>query len=343
MLFLVPEHAEYKNLPLSVGRIKIVKLPTFSSIFAKIIYRVYLELLLIPKLARSNKINSILAFGNFLMTPLKVKKVVLLHHPYLFDDQLFKKLSFKNKLVEGLKRCVFAITLKNVDVVVVQSHYVKHSFLNCWQCNANQVKVIPNPISDNFSNDLALSLDDLIQQRLKSCRLKILYVSRFYPHKNHQFLLGLSKALSKAGLKHLIQVTLDKKIVGVDAFMQSSIEQGTHIENIGEVPQNELEAYYKLANFFLFPSMSETFGNPIIEAMRYGLPVIIPDLPHAKAIVGEGGNYYEENHVASCVKVIRFLVESKESYKYSSQYSYAQFQRFPSVTEWVNSYIKLIS
>jgi glycosyltransferase involved in cell wall biosynthesis len=341
---LIPNFSEYENLKSAKhNNVHLIKLPKFNSLIFKAFFRIYLEFLLVPCLVKRHKVASYLAFGNFLMTPLKIKKTVLLHHPYLFDDDLFYGLNFRSKVVEGLKRLVLAITLKNVDVVVVQSSYVKSAFQKCWSQFDRQVEVISNPISGNFPKDLGLSLDALVNPRLQSAELKILYVSRFYPHKNHHFLLALSKALNQIGIQHVIQVTLDKKIAGVKEFMQQTKDSGANVTNVGEVSQQDLSAYYQAATIFLFPSKSETFGNPMIEAMKYGLPIVVPDLPYTKAIVGDGGNFYKEDNAEQCVEAIKNLADNTEYYRYSSKHSYDQFQKFPSVREWVSSYIKLIS
>ena len=46
---------------------------------------------------------------------------------------------------------------------------------------------------------------------------------------------------------------------------------------LGYVPEHELVKLYNAADFFLFPSLYEGFGIPIIEAMSCGTPVVTSD------------------------------------------------------------------
>lgn len=338
---LVPELAEYKKLPLCVNNIKIVKLPKYDVLLAKIAYRVYLELILIPKIVRDSHIDSMLAFGNFLLTPLKVKKTVLLHHPYIFDDQLFNSLNLKNKFIEGIKRCVFAVTLKNVDTVVVQSEYVKTELTKSWASYNKQVITIPNPISDSFSTLSQPDIQVLIEERVNSILpLKILYVSRFYPHKNHDFLLHLSKELSDLNINHQIFVTLDVAISGVDEFLFIAKNRGSNIVNLGELTQVEIEAYYKRSHCLIFPSKSETFGNPLIEAMKYGLPVIAPNLAYSQTVLTNAGIFYRPDDVNNCALKIGELINNSKYYRKQSTLSHTRSKDFPTVTQWVSEYMK---
>jgi glycosyltransferase involved in cell wall biosynthesis len=55
---------------------------------------------------------------------------------------------------------------------------------------------------------------------------------------------------------------------------QAGQEMGKRIIFEGHVPHDQVEAYYKGATLVVNPSLSESFGNSLIEAMMYGLPVV---------------------------------------------------------------------
>jgi glycosyltransferase involved in cell wall biosynthesis len=341
---LIPDYLEYAQLISKNENVKLIKLSRHHSLIGKVFFRVYLELIYIPCLIKKYHITKLLAFGNFLFTPGTFTKVVLLHHPYLFDDILLSRARLGTRLVERLKRVAFALTLKNVDTVVVQSEYVKEAFAERWKCYSKQLEIIPNPISDNFPKILDTKLDELIALRLKAMPpLRLLYVSRYYPHKNHGFLLLLSKALAQKDINHSIYVTLDSDILGVKEFMEQSQQDGLSIVNLSEMPQLELDKYYKTSHLFIFPSESETFGNPLVEAMKYGLPIVVPDLVYAHAVVGENGLYYTEDDVESCADAIKNISADTAVYQDKSYKSYERFQQFPTVSEWLSSYIRLVS
>ncbi|MFX4267594.1 glycosyltransferase [Aliarcobacter butzleri] len=338
---IIPNVEEYVNLE-SKGNVKLVKLKRYTNIFSKILFRIYLDIFFIPYFISKNKISKLLAFGNFLISPVKVKKVVLLHHPYIVDNILLNKLSFLPKIIEKLKRFAFYVTIKNVDIVVVQSNYMKRLLLEVW---GNDIKncVIANPISKNFVKNYSLDeINDFIKHRLQNIdKIKILYVSRFYPHKNHIFLVDLSKVLNENNIKHEILITVDfSKQETLD--LQQMITKDISIESIGEISQFELETYYKTSHIFIFPSNSETFGNPLIEAMKFGLPIVVPNLEYAQSIVEEAGIYYNQNDVLECKDSINNLISNSYNYRLKSLESFEQFKKYPQVEEWVDSYFKIL-
>lgn len=339
---IVPDILEYTEL-YSTANVQFIKLRKVNSIASKIAVRIYLDIILIPILIRKYQINSMLAFGNFLLSPVKVRKVVLLHHPYLFDNALLQKLPLYSKLIERIKRFTFWMTLKNVDVVVVQSSYVFDEFKKVWANAKVKLSIISNPISKDFTLQSTLQIQALINQRESSLKnnLKILYVSRFYPHKNHKFLLALSSKLADLNIKHQIFVTVDEEITGADVFFNDVTRSKLSIINIGEIKQADLIEFYKTSHLFLFPSKSETFGNPLIEAMSYGLPVIVPSLQYAYSVVGESGIYYQEDNASECAIIINELIQNTRQFLAKSLQSHQSFTRYTNVTDWSNSYLAL--
>jgi glycosyltransferase involved in cell wall biosynthesis len=58
----------------------------------------------------------------------------------------------------------------------------------------------------------------------------------------------------------------------------------------GSLHAEELAAAYASADFFVFPSTTDTFGNVVIEAQASGLPVIVSDVGGPKDLVEDGGD-----------------------------------------------------
>jgi glycosyltransferase involved in cell wall biosynthesis len=66
-----------------------------------------------------------------------------------------------------------------------------------------------------------------------------------------------------------------------------------HIHFTGYVPNKELPAIYSLASLFLYPSLRESFGIPLVEAMACGVPVItsntssMPEIAQDAALIAD--------------------------------------------------------
>lgn len=339
---VVPDCDEYRALESSPG-LMLIKLPRYTSLCMKVAFRFYLDYVKLPQLVRSYGIVWVLAFGNFLVAPVKARKAVLLHHPYLFDDRQLARLPLFGRGVERLKRLAFALTLKNVDNVVVQSQYVLDQFRLKWPGYRGGVLVIENPVSNRLGEVSDEQADALIAHRMASMHecITLVYVSRFYPHKNHEFLLPLSRVLLARGVRHRILVTIDPSFKEAVPLLEQIQASGLPIHNLGEIDQAGLREHYASAHAMLFPSRSETFGNPLVEAIGFGLPVIAPDVGYARAVLANSGSYYNDDDADDCADQILALVRDAGHYQAISRDARARFSHFPRAREWLQRYLSL--
>jgi len=126
-------------------------------------------------------------------------------------------------------------------------------------------------------------------QRLKNTTLNLLYAGRLLPLK------GLDIALE--AIKHILdqgeRVSLTIIGGGPDKRRLQELAQtldiSEHIRWIERIPQSELFALYGSFDAFLFPSLHDSSGNVVLEAMSYGLPVVCLDLGGPPIIAGRAG------------------------------------------------------
>jgi glycosyltransferase involved in cell wall biosynthesis len=77
------------------------------------------------------------------------------------------------------------------------------------------------------------------------------------------------------------------------------------------VPAEELRQYYRNAEVFCFPSLSEGFGWPPLEAMACGCPVVASNATAIPEVVGDGGVLSSPDDEAEWVEAIERLLEDK--------------------------------
>jgi glycosyltransferase involved in cell wall biosynthesis len=109
-----------------------------------------------------------------------------------------------------------------------------------------------------------------------------LCVSRFAPEKNFPLLLEAYRAMRVA--------RPDAKLVLVgDGPMRGELERaGLGCIVAGRKVNGDLAAHYASADIFLFPSVTETFGNVTLEAMASGLAVVAYDYAAARQHLADG-------------------------------------------------------
>ena len=108
------------------------------------------------------------------------------------------------------------------------------------------------------------------------------------------------------------------------------------------MPSEDLIKLYKISDIFLFPSVIESFGIVIIEAMAAALPVIACKVPGSKDLVKDNKNGFlvRKNNVQEFVKRIVSLYNNKKLFKRLKKNSFDSAQKF----DWEkisNNYIKL--
>ena len=86
----------------------------------------------------------------------------------------------------------------------------------------------------------------------------------------------------------------------------------------GRVRHKEIGSYYRGADAFVLPSVEETFGIPVIEAMGFGVPVVVSDgtllnekyfIPF-REICGDAANYFDPFDPNSIAKSIYIIISN---------------------------------
>lgn len=127
--------------------------------------------------------------------------------------------------------------------------------------------------------------DELIQSWKADDKIKLLFVSRLVHYKETDMLIRLSHIL-KEGVVLIITGDGPEK-----EKMQRECNQEKTIFT-GKLVDEQLSRVYASADIFVFPSLTDTFGNVVLEAMASGLPVIAADEGGPKNIVENGVNGY---------------------------------------------------
>lgn len=121
----------------------------------------------------------------------------------------------------------------------------------------------------------------------------LLYVGRTLPHKNLQRLID-AFALAKKQIPGLNLVYVGKKDALSDKFETYAKEQGiTDFHQTGYVSEGQLRWMYENCALYVFPSLSEGFGLPSLEAMMHGAPVASSNATCLPEINGDAALYFD--------------------------------------------------
>lgn len=132
----------------------------------------------------------------------------------------------------------------------------------------------------------------------------ILYVGNSYPHKNLEILLDAVGLAQRRG-EQVQFVVVGKR----DYFSQrlERLAQDKKIPNIlfyGFASDQELSALYRHSQAYFFPSLSEGFGLPGLEAMASGTPVFAARASCLPEIFGSAAQYFDPHNAVSIAESI---------------------------------------
>jgi glycosyltransferase involved in cell wall biosynthesis len=232
----------------------------------------------------------------------------------------------KNWFVFTIKQQVYKYVTKHVARksarVIVPSNYVKQDIVSYTGIKPEKISV-----TYEAADVIAERPEPLI--RLLD-RQFIMYVGRPQPHKNLQRLVEAFASLHEQ-YPNLQLVLAGKKDVLYDQLEQYI--KGHDWQNIvftGFVSEGQLRWMYENCLAYVFPSLSEGFGLPGLEAMVHGAPVISSNATCLPEIYGKAAYYFDPENIEEMARAISNVIASKDlrtrmiaaGKKQASQYSW---------------------
>jgi len=219
-----------------------------------------------------NEFTKILCFANF-PPDIKLKAKVFTYFHQLLFIQAPAELSFYARVLIKLKTLVFSYSASNSNFWLVQSMQVKSELCKKYrQISEKQVGVLP------FYPPLT------IQACIVRQKNKFVYVSTGHLYKNHERLLrAFMIFFNKHGVGEL-HFTVGNEFIDLHNRITSLQASGYPIFDHGFVDRKTLAEIYQSSEFVIYPSMAESFGLGIIEAIENGCRVIASDLPWLHAV-----------------------------------------------------------
>ena len=136
------------------------------------------------------------------------------------------------------------------------------------------------------------------QRLLSKYKIKkpfVIYTGSLYPHKNVGRLIQSIKLLNMLLNKPSITLIIScARSVFWERLKKKVRELGAEkfVNLMGFVPDGDLVGLYQEAEAFVFPTLSEGFGLPGLEAMAAGLPAVCSNIPVLREIYGEAAEYF---------------------------------------------------
>lgn len=162
--------------------------------------------------------------------------------------------------------------LRRVRGIITISEYSRRTILERYPFTEGKIRVIPNGVNGKHFHPRPEEQVRRTRQKLEIGRNYVVTVGSLDPRKNLNRLLEAWSALpDRLRESHELVIaggSSDKFAFSVDREVDGSVRF------TGYVPYDDLPALYSGARLFVYPSLFEGFGLPVLEAMSCGVPVL---------------------------------------------------------------------
>ena len=280
--------------------------------------------------------------------------VDLVHYPYF--DPFFLSLPFNKKhktivTVHDLTPLVFPehfpagikgklrwliqkYNLSHINGIITDSETSKKDIIKIIGIPESKIAVAYLAADDAFKQiELSKTKKDALRKKYNLPEQFVLYVGDVTWNKNVPRLLNAVKKIDLPLVmvgKSLVAENVDKTNVWNKYIIETQrlAKENVKVQRLGFLPTEDLVSLYNLATVFVFPSVYEGFGLPVIEAMQSGCPVITTKGGSLEEVAGGAAFYFDGSDTDNLAEAIVKVMSSQALRKELSEKGLAQAKKF---------------
>ncbi len=196
-----------------------------------------------------------------------------------------------NKFAKIYAKFMIWLALKKASKIITVSENTKNDILKMYKVNPEKIEVIYNGVGEEFIKKDKKEIGYLYEKfGIPRNKKILLYVGNLKPHKNLERLL---EAYSKINnIEETCLVLVGKAFANYNKLeeKENNLKIKKYVIHTGMVAKEEIIDLYNLADIFIFPSLYEGFGLPVLEALACGTQVICSNTSSMPEV---GGNVVE--------------------------------------------------
>lgn len=232
--------------------------------------------------------------------------LIIVDHSAAHPLEIYKQLSkaYKHTSIPfnpdaGLWKFVLE-DCKNADAILVNSDYVKNSFINNG-FNGDKIFMVPLGVRSDF---FSLKNDYKIVKKIK-----LLYTGSFRRWKGAHLIIEAIEKLIGLNIEFSVDIIGS---VSDDLIIPEWFKKHPDIKIHGHMPQDDLKSFLRNSDIYIFPSYCEGAAQSLKEAMASGLPVIATFQSGAPIKHAENGWIIQDNSSKDLTEAILFLSKDQK-------------------------------
>lgn len=217
--------------------------------------------------------SSVLCFGN-IPTPVKLDVPVFTYYHNINLLTLHGLPSWKEVVKGWMKREVYRHYKENTNYWLVQTENTKEELMRHLKEKESRILLMP------FYNIPA----SLCEISYKKHGDDYVYVSKYTGSKQHEELLEAWCILNERGINKTLHLTVQDEAKAYLEKIKKVQRHGIKIVNHGFMPFEDVIKLYSLSKAIVYPSVNESLGLGLVEAITAGCDVIGADLSYTKSV-----------------------------------------------------------
>ncbi|MES2111622.1 MAG: glycosyltransferase family 1 protein [Bacteroidota bacterium] len=245
----------------------------------------------------------------------RVPLILTLHDVIFLEKSNIKaKASWYQRLGNLYRSLIVSTIAKKALRIITVSEFQKKLIVEKLQIPAEKVKVIYNGADERFFDQYSQQQIDEILEKFNLKKGYIFFMANTDARKNSK---GVVRAYAQLLLHNPAAPRLVMKGLKKEQLQQLLKQENLEwlekeIDLIGYVGYIDLPAIYQAASMLWFPSFSEGFGLPIVEAMASGIPVITSAVSCMPEIAGDAALFIDPKNPTSLAFAAQLILTDSE-------------------------------
>ena len=232
-------------------------------------------------------------------------------------DQLTSSASWYQKIGNLYRRLIVNYVVQKSSRLITVSNFEKQNISSFYELDNAKIQTVHNGVNLNFTSRISTNQKEEVNKKYGLPEQFLLHIGNTDPRKNtarvlmafYEYVITTSENVK------LVLVGLNEtKLRAILKEIGLEKELTNRIVLTGYVADEDLPVIFNLSEVFLFPSLREGFGIPIIEAMACGVPVITSNTSSMPEVAGDAACLVDPNSVPSIVEAL-IKIRLDKSYK----------------------------
>jgi len=282
---------------------------------AGLLKRLWFDQITLRRMLRREGVDVLYSTANLGMFSCPLPQVLLvrnaLYFSPLFLQHILSHMSVPARLTNALRRWLVCRSVEWAEIVVTPSKSMMQDLRAFVDQPSSKFHVIPyGTMLERFQDEGASATE-------QNGTVRLLHISHYADHKNMGVLFESLEELRASGITNVVLSTTadveDARYVVSscrvsDRALLSKPFISERVRLLGDLPYEQVAKVYRGHDIFVFPSLAESYGHPLVEAMASGLPVVAANLAYARELCGDAAMYFDPFSAYDLARQISRLV-----------------------------------